>query len=154
MSARDVAAELLRPPERTDVGGWILRAGVALLFVGVGWAKFQGNPHGDFVRIFTRLGVEPWGRYATGVIEVVGGVLYLFPLTCRPAALALACTMLGAMVAWLTVLGNAFFAIVPLILLVAVVTIALREPDPEFGARLSARGQASTRGAARPPPRR
>jgi hypothetical protein len=83
------------------------------------------------------------------VIEIAGAILYPFPRTCRPAALVLACTMLGAIVAWLTVLGAPLFAIVPAILLVAVVAIALREPDPELTAL---RRVPASRRADRPPP--
>ena len=65
--------------------------------------KFTGAPESVF--IFTRVGLEPWGRWATGLAELLAAVLLLAPR--RPwvgATLALG-LMTGALAAHLTVLG-------------------------------------------------
>ena len=41
--------------------------------------KFTGHP--ESIALFTKLGVEPWGRIGTGVIELVTAVLLLVPST-------------------------------------------------------------------------
>ena len=114
---------------RTDVGGWILRAGIGAIFVFAGLDKFDGSPNGEWVRIFARIGLGQWFRIATGAIEVGGGVLLVFPWTTRAGAALLAATMFGAMLAHLTVLGDPFASVVPAVLGVAAVAVALREPD-------------------------
>jgi uncharacterized membrane protein YphA (DoxX/SURF4 family) len=59
----------------------------------------------ESVYIFTTLGVEPWGRIASGVVELIASVMLLIPaLTPFGAALAMA-VMAGAIMSHLTVLG-------------------------------------------------
>jgi uncharacterized membrane protein YphA (DoxX/SURF4 family) len=59
----------------------------------------------ESVYIFTTLGVEPWGRIGSGVVELIASVMLLIPaLTPFGAALAMA-VMAGAIMSHLTVLG-------------------------------------------------
>ena len=113
---------------RVDVAGWLFRAGVTVLFIVVGLQKFDGVPTSSWVKIFAAIGFGQWFRVATGVVEVVGGALYLFPATCKVAAVLLASAMVGAIVAHLTVLHDPISIVIPLTLLVAIVLIALRDP--------------------------
>ena len=53
----------------------------------------------------------------------------MFPGTCRIGGALLAATMLGAVVADATVLGNPLLAFVPAALFAAVVIVALRDPS-------------------------
>lgn len=124
-----VAKRSSRDNRRSDAGGWILRAGVAAFFVMFGWDKFDSTPGGEWIRIYDRIGFGQWFRIATGIIEVGGAVLYIFPLTCRFAGALLGATMLGAIIAHCTVLGDPFSSIIPAAALAATVMIALREPD-------------------------
>lgn len=112
-----------------DIAGWLWRGVIAVLFVSIGLAKFQDA---EWTRIFARIGLGDWFRVATGVIEIAGAVLYLFPQTLRIGAVLLACTMLGAIAAHLTRLGDPIAVIIPGALLVAVVIIALRDPMPDM----------------------
>lgn len=65
--------------------------------------KFSAAP--ESVYIFTRVGLEPWGRIASGVVELIAAVLLFVPaLTWVGAAIALA-VIGGAIVSHLTVLG-------------------------------------------------
>jgi putative oxidoreductase len=113
----------------SDLGGWVLRAGVAAFFIVFGYDKFGTDPHNGWVAVFNRIGLGQWFRVATGVIEIGAGALYVFPATCRISATLLALTMLGAIVAHVTVLGDPGSSIMPAAALAATVGIALREPD-------------------------
>lgn len=67
--------------------------------------KFTGDPVA--VGVFGQLGVEPAGRYATGVFEAIGLVLLLAPRTAIYGALLVCGLMTGAVAAHLLVLGVA-----------------------------------------------
>jgi putative oxidoreductase len=114
-----------------DPGGWILRIGVAAFFLLAGVEKFSADPHNQWIAIFDRIGVGQWFRYATGIVEVVGAVLYVFPALCKPGAVLLVSAMVGAIVAHVTVLRDPGASAIPAALLVATVLIALRDPSPE-----------------------
>ena len=115
--------------ELRDGVGWLLRILVAVLFVLFSLGKFNSDPHGEWFRIFARIGLGQWFRVATGVIELVGGLLFLLPGTARLATLPLAATMLGAAVAQLTVLHHPIWAIIPFGLLALVVIVGFRDPS-------------------------
>jgi len=116
------------PKERRDVVGWLLRVGVAGLFILIGLSKLDDSPRGTWYQVFAKIGFGQWFRIATGVIQLAGGVLFVFPGTCRIGGALLAATMLGAVVADATVLGNPLLAFVPAALFAAVVIVALRDP--------------------------
>lgn len=65
--------------------------------------KFPGHP--DSVYIFTQMGMEPWGRYLTAVIELIASALLLTPNFCVYGALLSAGTMLGAIFGHFTKIG-------------------------------------------------
>lgn len=82
---------------------WILRAIVAVILVQTLYFKFSGAP--ESVYIFTTMGIEPAGRYGTGVVELFASILLFVPgLTAIGAALACG-TMAGAIGGHLTKLG-------------------------------------------------
>lgn len=85
---------------------WAARI-VAALIMGQTLAfKFSGAP--EPIEIFTTLGVEPFGRYATAILELAAVVLLLAPLGARALALGGALTvglMAGAVGSHLTLLG-------------------------------------------------
>ena len=58
---------------------WVLRIAAAVILLQTLYFKFTGHP--ESVELFSKLGVEPWGRIGTGVIELVTGVLLLIPST-------------------------------------------------------------------------
>ena len=124
----------LQPP-RPDVAGWIWRGIIAVLFVFIGWTKFDGAPQGEWVKIFARIGFGQWFRVFTGVVELGGGVLYFFPWTNKIGAALLASAMIGAAITDLTVMHNPVFVIAPLGLLAAVVVVAARDPELDLLAR-------------------
>jgi putative oxidoreductase len=83
---------------RDKIGDWVLRAGVAFAFVLFGFDKFPSGPGAPWVRFFDQVGVGQWFRYFTGIVEVAGGALVLFPATTRIGVAILAATMAVASV--------------------------------------------------------
>jgi uncharacterized membrane protein YphA (DoxX/SURF4 family) len=82
---------------------WALRVVAALILLQTLFFKFTGAP--ESVYIFTRVGLEPWGRIGSGVAELIAAILILLPpTTWLGAGLALA-VMVGAIFSHLTILG-------------------------------------------------
>jgi uncharacterized membrane protein YphA (DoxX/SURF4 family) len=82
---------------------WILRL-IAVLLMGQSlFFKFSGAPESMY--IFSTLGMEPWGRISTGVVELIASVLILVPRTTWLGALIGIGTMFGAIFFHLTKLG-------------------------------------------------
>jgi uncharacterized membrane protein YphA (DoxX/SURF4 family) len=118
---------LLAPEQapRIDVIGWILRLAVCGVFVAVGLSKFEA--HSMWVALFARIGFGDWFRYFTGVLQVLGGVLFLIPKTRYVGTALVGMTMVGAVLAHLFVLGTGVpGAIIPFTLLLFVVVVAMR----------------------------
>lgn len=65
--------------------------------------KFSGAEESRY--IFGALGLEPWGRYAAGVSELLAVILLLLPRTAALGALLGLGVMAGALMAHLAVLG-------------------------------------------------
>ncbi len=85
---------------------WFLRIVAALILLQTLYFKFTG--HEQSVRLFTTLGMEPWGRVGTGIIELIASALILYPRTTGlGAALGLG-LMAGAIFFHLTKLGIEF----------------------------------------------
>ena len=65
--------------------------------------KFTGAP--ESVYIFTTLGMEPWGRIGSGVVELIACILLLAPRTVPVGAILALGVISGAIVSHLTKLG-------------------------------------------------
>lgn len=65
--------------------------------------KFSGAP--ESIYIFDKLGVEPWGRIFSGIVELIASVLLLIPATQLIGALLIINVMLGAILSHIFVLG-------------------------------------------------
>ena len=65
--------------------------------------KFTGAE--ESVYIFTKFGIEPFGRIGSGIVELIASILILIPRTTLLGALLGAGTMLGAVFSHLFVLG-------------------------------------------------
>jgi uncharacterized membrane protein YphA (DoxX/SURF4 family) len=82
---------------------WICRVAAALILLQTLFFKFTAAP--ESVYIFTKVGLEPWGRIGSGAAELIAAILILIPRTTwLGAGLALA-VMAGAIFSHLTVLG-------------------------------------------------
>jgi putative oxidoreductase len=82
---------------------WALRIVAALILLQTLYFKFTGHP--ESVELFTKLGVEPWGRIGTGVIELIASILLLLPSTVFVGAFLGVGLMAGAIASHLTVIG-------------------------------------------------
>jgi len=82
---------------------WLLRIVAAIILLQTLYFKFSAHP--ESVELFTKLGVEPWGRIVTGVIELMASVLLLIPATTFIGALLGLGLMAGAILSHITVIG-------------------------------------------------
>jgi uncharacterized membrane protein YphA (DoxX/SURF4 family) len=97
----------------------------AVAFLGAGGSKLAGAQ--PMVDTFQKVGLGQWFRYLTGLLEVGGAIGLLFPRFAFYAALLLACVMVGAVVAHLTVLGGS--PVAPIVLLLITGAVAyIRRP--------------------------
>jgi uncharacterized membrane protein YphA (DoxX/SURF4 family) len=82
---------------------WLLRILAAVIMLQTLYFKFTG--HEQSVVLFTKLGMEPWGRIGTGVIEMIASILILYPRTTGWGAILGLGLMSGAIFFHLTILG-------------------------------------------------
>ena len=82
---------------------WICQLAAAVILLQTLFFKFTGAEESRF--IFSSLGVEPWGRIASGIVELVAAALLLYPRTAAVGALLSMGVMAGAIAAHLFVLG-------------------------------------------------
>lgn len=82
---------------------WAVRLIAALIMLQTLYFKFTASE--ESVYIFSTVGMEPWGRIAVGVLEMVASVLILINLTAWLGALLALGLMGGAIVMHLTILG-------------------------------------------------
>jgi hypothetical protein len=97
-------------------------AGVGLLFIVIGYTKFDSNPEGEWVRMFDQIGLGPWFRVFTGAVQIAGGALILPRKTRTIGAVMLGATMLGAAAVDVFILGSPL-VIAPLLLLFLIATV-------------------------------
>jgi uncharacterized membrane protein YphA (DoxX/SURF4 family) len=82
---------------------WALRLIASGLLLQTLFFKFSGAP--ESIYIFTKLGMEPWGRIGTGVLELIASALILLPATTAFGALLATGLMSGAIFFHITKLG-------------------------------------------------
>ena len=86
-----------------QAGTWALRLIAAILLLQTLYFKFTGAE--ESVYIFSRLGMEPWGRIGTGVLELLAALLILYPRSTVYGAVLAMGLMSGAIFFHLTKLG-------------------------------------------------
>ena len=104
-----------------NVMSWVLQILAAAMFLFAGFSKIGGAPL--MVQQFGLIGLGQWFRYLTGAIEVVSAVLLLVPGFALYGSVALAITMVGAIVTHLVILGGS--AVPAIVLLAATSGIAI-----------------------------
>ena len=85
------------------IGIWLLKLLAAVLMLQTLFFKFTGAE--ESIYIFSTLGMEPWGRIGTGVMELIASILILIPRTTAFGALLAIGLMSGALFFHLTKLG-------------------------------------------------
>jgi uncharacterized membrane protein YphA (DoxX/SURF4 family) len=98
---------------------WILRIIPALILFQTLYFKFTAHP--ESVRLFTEIGMEPWGRIGTGVVELIAGILLLVPRFTGYGAILGLIMMTGALYFHLTKIGVNFGGD-PLLFIYALIT--------------------------------
>ena len=82
---------------------WVLRIIPALIMLQTLFFKFTGAA--ESIYIFSKLNIEPWGRYGSGMAELIAGILLLIPRYSVWGALLALGVMGGAILSHLTILG-------------------------------------------------
>jgi uncharacterized membrane protein YphA (DoxX/SURF4 family) len=82
---------------------WVFRLTAAIILLQTLYFKFTGAE--ESVYIFSTLGMEPYGRIGSGIVELIAAILILIPQTTLLGALIGAGVMLGAIFSHLFVLG-------------------------------------------------
>jgi putative oxidoreductase len=121
---------------------WLLQIVVAVILLQTLFFKFTGAP--ESVYIFTTVGAEPWGRYGSGVMELVAAVLLLIPGMVAIGAMLAAGVGVGAVFSHLTVLGidvqgdgGLLFGLACVVLVGSAIVLALHRRElPIVGASL------------------
>ncbi len=82
---------------------FILRLIVAIILIQT--LRFKFTAHPDSVYIFSKVGLEPFGRIGIGIIELIAGILLLIPKTIWIGASLTLGVIGGAILMHLTTLG-------------------------------------------------
>ena len=82
---------------------WVARVAAAVILLQTLFFKFTGAL--ESIYIFETLGVEPFGRIGSGIIELIAGILLLINQTKVLGALIALVTMTGAILSHLLILG-------------------------------------------------
>src|SRR2546427_3687091 len=85
------------------VASWFCRILAAVILGQTLFFKFTGAE--ESIYIFSKVGLEPWGRYGSGVAELIATILLLTPRFAWAGALFALGVISGALVSHLTVLG-------------------------------------------------
>ena len=87
----------------STIGIWILRLLAAIILLQTLYFKFSAAP--ESIYIFSKIGMEPWGRIGSGIFELIAGILILIPATTVFGTLLAVALMSGAIFFHLTRLG-------------------------------------------------
>ena len=82
---------------------WACRLIAALIMLQTLYFKFSGAP--ESVYIFSQVGMEPEGRFATGIAELIASILILIPKTSLIGASIALFIMIGAIATHISILG-------------------------------------------------
>lgn len=82
---------------------WIIKLVAVIILLQTLFFKFTAAP--ESVYIFSTLGIEPYGRIGSGIVELIASILILIPRTTLFGAILGLGTMAGAILSHLTKLG-------------------------------------------------
>lgn len=82
---------------------WALRLVAAIIMLQTLFFKFTAAE--ESIYIFKTVGMEPWGRIGSGIVELIASILILIPRTTAWGALLALGTISGAIFFHLTKLG-------------------------------------------------
>ncbi len=82
---------------------FIIRLAVAIILLQTLFFKFTGAEESKF--IFESVGLEPWGRWLSGLAELIASILLFIPSLIPVGAVIAMSVMFGALASHLFVLG-------------------------------------------------
>jgi len=122
---------------------WVLRIMGAIILLQTLFFKFTAAP--ESVYIFTKVGIEPWGRIGSGVVELIAAILILTPRFTWLGSLLAMGVMAGAILSHLAVLGievqgdkGLLFALALIVLVCSTANLLLHRSEiPVIGRKLA-----------------
>jgi putative oxidoreductase len=127
--------------KKQKIVSWIVRLTAAVILLQTLFFKFTGAP--ESVYIFTKVGLEPWGRYGSGVVELVAAILLLSSCRCWLGALLALGMMGGAIMSHLTRLGivvqddgGLLFALAITVAVCSLITLILHRRQIPYTAKI------------------
>jgi uncharacterized membrane protein YphA (DoxX/SURF4 family) len=88
---------------KTNIITWIIKLTAVIILLQTLFFKFTGAE--ESIYIFETLGIEPFGRIGSGVVELIASILILIPRTTLLGAVMALGTMVGAIISHLFILG-------------------------------------------------
>lgn len=126
--------DMMKLSRTASIVSWLAQLTAAIILAQTLFFKFSGAAESRY--IFSTLGVEPWGRIATGVLELVAVILLLNPSTAILGALVSMGLMGGALMSHLTRLGievqgdgGLLFALACVVMLASVIVVLVRRTE-------------------------
>ncbi|WP_258103665.1 DoxX family protein [Marinoscillum sp. MHG1-6] len=118
---------------------WLLSILAAVIMLQTLYFKFTAQP--ESVYIFNTVGMEPWGRIGSGVVELIAGILLLIPTYRIYGAILSLGVISGAIFFHLTRLGvevqgdggSLFYLAVAVFVASAIITFIKRKEIPIIG---------------------
>ena len=127
-----------------SITSWILQLVAAVILFQTLFFKFTGAK--ESIYIFSTVGMEPWGRIGSGVVELIASILLVIPATVTVGAIIALVTISGAIFFHLTKLGIALpavndrgelFALAVVVFVVSLAILFIRRTEiPVIGNRL------------------
>jgi putative oxidoreductase len=123
---------------------WVLQVTAAVILFQTLFFKFTGAEESRY--IFATIGAEPWGRIASGVVELVASILLVIPGSAAVGAILALGTISGAILTHLTILGievkgdgGLLFALAVIVFVASAGVLYIRRYEiPFVGARVAA----------------
>ena len=117
----------------------VIRILIAIILIQT--LRFKFTAHPDSIYIFSKVGLEPFGRIGIGILELIAAILILIPKTIWAGALLVVGLMAGAIFSHLTQLGidingdngQLFYMALGTFLLSALILFQHRKQHPIFG---------------------
>ena len=127
-----------------SITSWILQLVAAVILFQTLFFKFTGAK--ESIYIFSTVGMEPWGRIGSGVVELIASIMLVIPATVTVGAIIALVTISGAIFFHRTKLGIALpvvndrgelFALAVVVFVVSLAILFIRRAEiPLVGNRL------------------
>jgi putative oxidoreductase len=108
-----------------NIALWTVQVLLAGMFIMAGASKLSGAE--QMVQMYNAIGIGQWFRYVTGLIEVGAALLLFAPRLAGVGATLLSCTMVGAILTHLFVIGGN--PAMPIVLLATSAVVAAGRKD-------------------------